>query len=187
MDSKKVLYSPGANDECYTPRYGVKPVLKYLKAHHRPVTFGGFDSVIKKPVIWCPFDTEDSEFVKVFEANGYEVIKSHIDTGQDFYEYEPEESWDLLISNPPFTKKREIFERALSFGKPIALLMSNTWLNDSASKSVFRKSGRTMQLLMFDDRIHFDDRKRITFSSSYFCSDFLPRDLILYGKLEKKE
>lgn len=30
MDSKKVLYSEGKNDECYTPRYAVYPIVKYL-------------------------------------------------------------------------------------------------------------------------------------------------------------
>ena len=26
INSQKVLYSPGKNDECYTPDYGVKPM-----------------------------------------------------------------------------------------------------------------------------------------------------------------
>ena len=30
IDSAKILYSSGKNDECYTPDYGVKPILKYI-------------------------------------------------------------------------------------------------------------------------------------------------------------
>lgn len=30
MDSKKVLYSKGKNDECYTPAYGVRPILEFV-------------------------------------------------------------------------------------------------------------------------------------------------------------
>jgi len=30
IDSRAVLYSLGANDECYTPAYGVTPVLKFI-------------------------------------------------------------------------------------------------------------------------------------------------------------
>ena len=30
MNSKNVLYSNGNNDECYTPAYGVQPILKYI-------------------------------------------------------------------------------------------------------------------------------------------------------------
>lgn len=30
MKSNDILYSSGRNDECYTPRYAVEPLLKYL-------------------------------------------------------------------------------------------------------------------------------------------------------------
>ena len=179
IDSQAVLYSKGKNDENYTPRYAVEPILEYVP---------------KEKVIWCPFDTDNSEFVKVFRENGYKVIASHIATGQDFYKYEPDEDWDVMISNPPFTAKKRIFERALSFGKPICLLMALTWLNDSGSKVVFRDAKRDMQLLMFDNRIKFVNpfgipNDKVTFSSGYYCSDFLPKDVVLWGKLDipKKE
>ena len=45
LDSGKLMYSSGNNDECYTPDYGVKPYLIYSK-----------DSIV-----WCPFDTDKSE------------------------------------------------------------------------------------------------------------------------------
>lgn len=41
MTSKDILYSKGKNDECYTPAYAVKPILKYIP---------------KGAVVWCPFD-----------------------------------------------------------------------------------------------------------------------------------
>lgn len=93
---------------------GVYPILKYIS---------------KDWVVWCPFDTEESNFVKLISKQN-KVIYSHISEGKDFYNYEPSEHWDCIISNPPFTNKRKIFERALSFNKPFALIMSNTWLND---------------------------------------------------------
>ncbi len=155
----------GSNDECFTPDYGVKPIIKYIP---------------KDAMIWCPFDTNESEYVKQIKSNDNKVITSHINNGQDFYTYEPEESWDIIISNPPFTNKRKIFERALSFNKPFALLMSNTWLNDSAPKQLFYN--KQLQLLMFDKRIKFSNNgvinNKITFSSSYYCYNFLPKDLI---------
>lgn len=161
MDSRKILYSAWANDECYTPSYGVEPILKYIPAW---------------AVVWCPFDTEDSEFVKQISKTN-KVIRSHIDEWKDFYTYEPEEHWDIICSNPPFSWKRGIFERALSFWKPFALIMSNTWLNDSAPKQLFKE--KDLQLLMFDKRIEFSWNKKITFSSSYFCWNFLPKQIIM--------
>ena len=148
-----------------TPRYGVLPIVKYLP---------------KDKIIWCPFDKEDSEFVKVLTEQGYKVVYSHIENGQNFYTYEPDE-WDILVSNPPFTNKRQIFERALSFGKPFALIMSNTWLNDSAPKQVFKN--KSLQLLMFEERMKFSNngvvQNKITFSSSYFCYNLLPKDIVM--------
>ena len=163
--SKDVLYSPGKNDECMTLEYAVKPILKYIP---------------KDWVVWCPFDKLDSKFVQLITNRGNKVIHTHIDEGCDFYRYEPSEHWDCIISNPPFTNKRGIFERALSFNKPFALIMSNTWLNDAAPVQIFTKYDRRLQLLLFDKRMKFNNggiiQDKITFSSSYFCSDFLPSE-----------
>ena len=171
MKSNDILYSKGKNDECYTPAYGVEPIIKYLD---------------KNKIIWCPFDTDKSEFVRILKREGFKVVNSHISLGQDFYEYEPEE-WDIIVSNPPFTNKRKIFERCIQFGKPFALIMSNTWLNDSAPKQLFENID--LQLLMFDKRMEFIQEdgmvnNKITFSSSYYCVDILPKQIIM-EKLNK--
>ena len=68
IDSAKVLYSSGNNDECYTPVYAVTPIIKYISS---------------EDVVWCPFDKEESNFVKEISKTN-KVIYSHIDTGQDF-------------------------------------------------------------------------------------------------------
>jgi len=163
MKSNEILYSGGKNDECYTPAYAVTPILKYIP---------------EGKIVWCPFDQEDSEFVKQIRNP---VVYSHIDNGQDFFEYEPKE-WDVIISNPPFTSKKEYFERALSFNKPFALIMSNTWLNDSAPKQLFKY--RDLQLLLFQERMQFmnpegESMGSPTFSSSYYCWNFLPKQIIM--------
>lgn len=165
QNSKDVLYSSGNNDECYTPDYGVHPILEFIP---------------KDKVIWCPFDTSESEYVKQISRQN-EVVFSHIEKQQDFYNYEPP-VWDIIISNPPFKGKRKIFERALSFNKPFALLMTMTWMNEAAPVQLFENRG--LQLLLFDKRIEFiqpnaKQRGKITFNSSYFCCDFLPKDIIM--------
>jgi hypothetical protein len=125
--------------------------------------------------------TLKSEFVKQIGAQNL-VISTHISTGQDFLTYTPDFDWDVIVSNPPFTNKRKYFERALSFEKPFALIMSNTWLNDRAPMQIFKD--KDLQLLMFDKRMKFhspDGRPndKITFSSSYFCWNFLPKQIIM--------
>lgn len=172
LKSKEILYSEGNNDECYTLPYGVRPIIKYIP---------------KNAVVWCPFDTEESEFVKQIRANGNKVIATHISEGRNFYTFEPNEHWDCIVSNPHFSHKRETFERALSFNKPFALLMALTWLNDSAPKQLFME--KDLQLLMFDKRMKFKNngeiQNKITFSSAYYCWNFLPKQIIM-EKLECK-
>lgn len=168
IKSNEILYSSGNNDECYTPKYVVEEIIPYLS---------------KDKIYWLPFDRDDSAFVQVLKENGYTFINSHIDYGQDYYTYEPEK-WDIMLSNPPFTNKRKIFERALTFGKPFALIMSNTWLNDAAPKDLFYEND--LQLLMFRNRIKFLNNgivnNKITFSSSFFCYNLLPKQIIISKK-----
>ena len=96
-----------SGDECYTPFYAVEPLLEFLP---------------KDKIIWCPFDEEWSAFYQLFLKHGYSVIRSSLAEGQDFFRYEPE-NWDILVSNPPFSKKDEVLKRAFSFNKPFALLL----------------------------------------------------------------
>ena len=95
-------------DENYTPFYAVEPLIKYLSS--TPIT------------IWCPFDKEWSAYVVRLKEAGHKVIHSHIDNGQDFFTYHPSEPYDMIISNPPFSKKDKILERVYTLDKPFALL-----------------------------------------------------------------
>ena len=154
-----------ASDEVYTPDYAVKPILKYLKPNS---------------TIWCPFDTEDSEYVKIFKEAGYKVIYSHIDNGQNFFEFEPKEDYDVIISNPPFSIKDDILRRLNELDKPYAMLMPLPALQGQKRFKYLKGS----QALIFDKRInYFKDRKTkeiqkgISFASIYICKGFLPFDL----------
>lgn len=65
------------NDEFYTPEYAIKPILKYLKM---------------PCVVWCPFDTAESNFVKMLQRYavcGVSVVHTHIATGDDFFSVDP--------------------------------------------------------------------------------------------------
>lgn len=173
--SHETLYSKGKNDECYTPDYAVTAILEHIeiyKAIH-----------VKKNnilTVWCPFDTLESEFVKQINTlENVNVVYSHIDNNQNFFDYEPEH-FDIIISNPPFTNKRLYFERALSLKKPFALLMTMTWLNDGTVANTFKN--HDLQLLSFNKRIHYKINNQIskntTFLSAYFCINFLHKQII---------
>jgi hypothetical protein len=165
MNDYSKFLSRSKYDEKYTPRYAVLPIIKYLP---------------KDKIIWCPFDTKNSEFVIALKENGFEVVYSHIATGQDFFNYQPNQ-WDIIVSNPPFSNKKEVFGHCLELGKPFALLMSNFWLNDASPSRLFKD--KELQLLLFNKRVQYNDLNRVPFGSSYFCYNLLPKQ-ILFSELE---
>lgn len=119
---RNILGFQKSNDEFYTSKETVEKLLKVIK-------------LPQNTVIWCPFDKENSEFVKQFSKK-YKVIFSHKDDGKDFYEFKPKKHWDLIISNPPFSKKRILIERCMSFKKPFCLLYGTTIFSQSMGNTL---------------------------------------------------
>lgn len=96
------LLAGSGNDEFYTPPYAIYPILKYIKPNSS---------------IWCPFDKEESFFVKIFRRKGHKVFYSHICSGENFFSMKVPEC-DYIISNPPYSLKTEVFKRLFQIGKP---------------------------------------------------------------------
>ena len=152
-------------DEYYTPPILVEPILDYIPPNS---------------TIWCPFDTKDSEFVRLLEKRGCKVIHSHIWEGKDFFEYEPSEHYDYIISNPPFTEKYKILERLFELNKPFAMILGLPILNyQIVGKFFFEKQqeGKDLQLLIVDKKVSFDGNTA-SFNNSYFCYGVLPKQII---------
>lgn len=163
----KAKRDAGSNEQ-YTPFYAVDPIAKYIP---------------KDMKIWCPFDRDWSAFFQTFKRGGWQVVRSSIEDGQDFFEYEPEGGYDIIVSNPPFTKKDEVLKRLCELGKPFAILLP---LNSLQGVSRYEYFKQGIQLLSFDKRIAFhspdtmDKYKRgASFATVYFCKDILPKDLIV--------
>ena len=107
----QIQYKFNKNDEYYTPSYAVHPVHPIIK------------NIKPNSIIWCPFDKEDSQFVRELKQQGFNVIYGHIETGQDFFEVEVPKC-DYIISNPPYSLKGDIFKRLYEIGKPFAMLIN---------------------------------------------------------------
>ena len=156
-----------SGDEVFTPFYAVEPLLEFLP---------------KGKIIWCPFDEEWSAFYQLLSEKGFEVVLTSLRDGKDFFEYEPEK-WDILISNPPFSKKNEVLKRAYQLGKPFALLLPVNSIQGKARYKIFKNE---IQMLCFDTRIDYHTKKNIqktlkgnSFGSAYFCRNLLPAKLEL--------
>lgn len=168
------VYYYGTNDggdEQYTPRKTVELLLPWIKH-------------LKGKTIWCPFDKADSQFVKVLGGAGFNVVYSHIDYGQDFFEYEPEH-WDVIISNPPYKGKRKFYEHALELGKPFAMLLPVTILSDGVINQTMKGREKEFQLLLPSRRTRFyngitgEMGKTPTFKAAYFGVGLFEQQIIL--------
>ncbi len=165
-----------ASDEVYTPAYAIKPLVKYIQQYAERKQK---DTLI----IWCPFDLESSKYVEVLSAiPNVKVLYTHIDTGENFFYWEPEEEYDLIISNPPFSCKDDILKRLYELNKPYAMLLPIPTLQGQTRFPYMRN----IQYLGFDKRINYykdismkKTQDGVSFGSCYICKDFLPRDLII--------
>lgn len=162
-----------ASDEVYTPEEAVKPLIKHL------INFKT-SRQIEKLTIWCPFDTEESNYTTILRQAGFEVISTHIDNGQNFFYYEPEH-YDIIVSNPPFSVKDAILQKLYELDKPYAMLLPIPTLQGQKRFPYMKDC----QALIFDKRINYfkdmrtkEIQKGVSFGSFYLCRKFLANDLI---------
>lgn len=168
------------NDEFYTPKYAVKPILKHLKVNQK---------------VWCPFDTKESNFVKMLEQEGHEVIATSIINGQDFFEIAGSEisDWcDIIVSNPPYSLKTEVLDKLFEIEKPFAMLLGCVGIFETKKRFDMFKNNR-FELLIMNKRIdYFKDysdpkpNKGNPFSSWYICSKLL-KQKIIFEEIDKKD
>lgn len=175
-NQKEIVGSINPNDEYYTPNYAIEPLLKYLKPNS---------------IIWCPFDTIHSNFVKMLDDAGHVVYYNHIENGDDFFKTEPPKNTDYIISNPPYSLKAEVFERLFKLGIPFAMLVGVVGLFESKRRFDMFKNNK-IEVMYFDKRISYfksyDDQKpslNPPFSSVYLCSNVLENVIVFENVLKK--
>ena len=163
------------NDECYTPRYAILPILKYIP---------------NGSTVWCPFDTKESHFVKLFEEKGYKVISSHLNGGQDFFTYQPAEKVNFIVSNPPYSLKTKVLQRLFNLKIPFAMLIGVVGVFESQERFNLFKTNK-FEIMYLNKRIAFfkdfkEQKPSLNppFSSVYICSGVLPQQIV-FETIEK--
>lgn len=157
------------NDEFYTPAYAIEPLLKYLQ---------------QGSTIWCPFDTEESFYVKILRNAGFRVVYTHIKDGQDFFTVEVPSGVDYIISNPPYSLKTEVLEKLFSLKIPFAMLLGLVGIFESQKRFELFK-GNDFEVMYFNRRVSYLESyeaektsKNPPFSSVYICHKVLPFPLV---------
>jgi hypothetical protein len=106
--------------------------------------------------------------VKGLEAKGFVVYGSDILTGHDFLTTERHGTYDIIISNPPFSIKEKFLARCYELGKPFALLMPITTFDSHERRKLFHRHG--IQLILPDGRINFETPNRKGSSAWFYCN-----------------
>jgi len=125
----------GAPDDYQTPPYAVKPLIPYLK---------------KDWVIWECAEGE-GYLSSALKNEGFKVISTGPEF--DFLTSIPNFHFDAIVTNPPYSLKDKFIEKAFSYGKPLALLLSLTVLEGKRRQQIYKKY--KIQLIIPDKRIDF--------------------------------
>ena len=154
-------------DEYYTKENAILPLIEYTPSG---------------TTVWCPFDTEESNFVKLLKHK-CNVINSHIWDGKDFFEYEPKQNYDFIISNPPYSLREPILERLFGLQKPFAMLINDAGLFDSKKRFKLLSENK-FEIMVFDRRVDYIkpnepmQKSGVPFKSIFLCSNILPHTFV---------
>jgi hypothetical protein len=128
-------------------------------------------------VIWEAFygDGKSGEYLTEL---GFDVIHKEV----DFFK---NDLGDIVVSNPPFSKSKEVITRLKELEKPFILILPSNKINTQ----YFRIMKNEIQIIVPPKRIHFEKhingekpknwRNACYFDCFYYCYKMkLPRDII---------
>lgn len=178
-----------SSDETLTPAYAVRPIVKYLiqRGYHK---------------IWCPFSLEHSQYVKVLQKRGFDVVYNK--NGEDFFTTKIPDGCDCIVENAPFSVKDLVLNRLYASGLPFAVLFPQNTLQGKERTNLFMNYG--LQYLGFDSRITFYTKSKtnsqggyhwtpddlrymgtsVSFATGYFCRYVLNHELT-FETLEREQ
>lgn len=126
------------------------------------------DYIPNDKTIWEPFygDGKSGEYLREL---GFTVIHEPI----DFFE---NNCGDIIVSNPPFSKAKEILTRLKELDKPFILLLPMSKINTQYVRNLF-KSDKELQIIIPRKRIQFkkikdgkeEDTNKCNFDCFYYC------------------
>lgn len=136
-------------------------------------------------VIWESFygDGTSGQYLREL---GFDVIHENI----DFF---TTDNGEIILSNPPFSKTREILTRLKLLNKPFILIMPISKLCCQYTRNIFKDSEDKIQIIIPKKRIHFikvidgvevnDCSNKCNFESVYYCWKInLPDDITWLNK-----
>lgn len=139
------------------------------------------DYIPKDKIIWEAF-YGDGESGKHIKELGFKVIHEN----KDFFN---NDLGDIIVTNPPFSKLKEILTRLKELEKPFIMILPSCKLNRQYFRKIFCNNKDPIQIIIPKNRIHFikvvngervkDYKSVCNFDCFYYCWKInLPRDII---------
>jgi hypothetical protein len=139
------------------------------------------DFIPKNKKIWEAF-YGDGNSGNYLQELGFDVIHEPV----DFFE---NNLGEIIISNPPFSIKKQVFQRLKKLDKPFIIICPSSTINTQYMRELFSDSENPIQIIIPRKRIHFiklvdgkipENYKSVcNFDCFYFCYKMdLPRDII---------
>jgi hypothetical protein len=131
----------------------------------------------KDKVIWEAFYGDGTSAIHLRDL-GFEVIHRPI----DFFE---NDLGDVIVSNPPFSKSKQVMERLKLLDKPFILILPSQKINSGYMRNTFKEK---LQIIIPPKRIHFiklvngvvpeNWKNACAFDCFYYCYKIdLPNDI----------
>lgn len=129
------------SDEWYTPKFLVDKCLELVD--------------LKDKIVICPFDTDNSIFVQDIKQK--RCIKDLIYNIRDFMD--KKYIYDVLITNPPFSIKEQVFEKCLQNNQDFILVLPETFIFSVGFYNLIEKYNFHYKLYSPKQRVYFIDEQ----------------------------
>ena len=112
-------------------------------------------------VILCPFDSDNSLFVKTLRDHGHTVLH-----GMDNF-LEADYHCDYIITNPPFSIKDKVIQRVYDYGVKAVLIMPIDAMGGVKRHSMYAEHGHPLIYMPARRISYFDESGSIKKGSSF--------------------
>jgi hypothetical protein len=127
-------------DRCMTPTYALDPLLMYLHP----------DSLVWEPAAGT------GNIMRALAPRwviGSDLHGDYARPPRDFFRWQPP-TFDILVTNPPYSIKFRWLERCYDLGKPFALLVPVETIGAKAAQTLMERHG--CELLLLNRRVNFE-------------------------------
>ena len=139
------------DDEYYTPKHAWEDIAEYIP---------------KDYVLWEAFEG-DGTSANYLRELGWNVVCDD----EDFFKSEAK--GDMVVSNPPFSRAKEVLQRLVDLNHPFIIILPCSKITTQYVRSIFKDTFTDLKIIVPPKRIHFNKpgmlKSKCSFDCFYWC------------------